>query len=89
MTHELPFEPVSLTMAPQIRTPGGLRIQQPPSVILALLMVTGFSLWNGPEDACREAMLDNVLLAEVCAVSRAPRLASNFGVGLMSPDELG
>ncbi|CVL13523.1 uncharacterized protein FPRN_12084 [Fusarium proliferatum] len=49
----------------QIRTPGGLRIQQPPSVILALLMVTGFSLWNGPEDACREAMLDNVLLAEV------------------------
>jgi hypothetical protein len=62
----------SLTMAPQIRTPDGLRIEQPPSVILALLIVTGFSLWNGPADACREAMLDNVLLAEVCAL--APKL---------------
>ncbi|PTD02566.1 hypothetical protein FCULG_00012636 [Fusarium culmorum] len=49
----------------QIRTPDGVRIEQAPSVILALLIVTGFSLWNGPADACREAMLDNVLLAEL------------------------
>jgi hypothetical protein len=64
----------------QIRTPDGLRIEQPPSVILALLIVTGFSLWNGPADACREAMLDNVLLAELSC------LETNLEEGHMDPE---
>ncbi|KAK7588304.1 hypothetical protein V3481_007332 [Fusarium oxysporum f. sp. vasinfectum] len=64
----------------QIRASDGLRIEQPPSVILALLMVIGFSLWNGPADACREVMLDNVLLAELSC------LETNLEEGHMDPE---
>ncbi|KAL2061087.1 hypothetical protein VTL71DRAFT_9139 [Oculimacula yallundae] len=70
----------------QIRTPNGVRIEQPPSVILALLIVTGFSLWNGPADACREAMLDNVLLAELSCLETSSDQDHNICTNLDPED---